>query len=113
MRGRREDAVTMEREALKQKLVDVQDVVAARAKFEQWLAEAMRSQLCEPRHQSTARHCGGQATAERNTLQAAFPTSLAGTEESRRGVQEAHDVLNGEAISHLELLFQMDCVDVE
>ena len=43
MRRRRVDAVTMEREALKQKLVHVQDVVAARAEFEQWLAEAMRS----------------------------------------------------------------------
>ena len=43
VRRRREDAGTMERKALKQKLVDVEDVVAARREFEQWLAEAMRS----------------------------------------------------------------------
>ena len=152
-----------------------------------WLRQCGRSQLCEPRHQTTARHCGGQATAERDMLQTAFPTRLAGTEESRRDVQEAHEAfnevfwdllraedpnssrgssdqdrhpllgarinvvflernlgcealgsvllllflvgiciatfsillgeknetLNGEVISHLELLFQMYCVDVE
>ena len=74
----------MEREALKQTLLDM----AARAELERWLMQSGRSQLCEPRHQSTVRHCGSRP-------------------HKQRGDQEAHEALNRKEI------FQIGCVDVE
>ena len=64
----------MEREALQQKLVDVQDDV----ELEQQLAGAMQSvATLRPVDSETLRRQAAQATAERDMLQTAFSTRMA------------------------------------